>query len=193
VWQIPSMATVLWLPSCIQSHIATDGQSVSLGVETHLDLMTKYLLVFDSYGFVFRGAPSLTRGRVCLFYMLLTFASSACLASESLGTRDRMLLSQIWDFPFRRRLRLAGSRWVYSTPPPHGWHHHFTWPGGLVYSFGSDPTENTVSNNSCIVVGVLTDPLPRNGRWFFRSFHSNGCTRYNMKMKCMTLVWPAAT
>jgi hypothetical protein len=30
------------------------------------------------------------------------------------------LLSQIWDFPFRRLLRLAGLRWMYSTPPPHG-------------------------------------------------------------------------
>jgi hypothetical protein len=40
--------------------------------------------------------------------------------SESLGTRDHILLSQIWDFPFRRLLRLAGSRWRYSTPPPHG-------------------------------------------------------------------------
>jgi hypothetical protein len=29
-----------------------------------------------------------------------------------------ILLSQIWDFPFRRLLRLAGSRWIYSTPPP---------------------------------------------------------------------------
>jgi hypothetical protein len=28
----------------------------------------------------------------------------------------------IWDFTFRRLLRLAGSRWRYSTPPPHGWH-----------------------------------------------------------------------
>jgi hypothetical protein len=30
------------------------------------------------------------------------------------------LLSQIRDFPFRRLLRLAGLRWRYSTPPPHG-------------------------------------------------------------------------
>jgi hypothetical protein len=37
-----------WLPS--QSHIATDGQSVSLGVEPHLELTTRYLLLFDSYG-----------------------------------------------------------------------------------------------------------------------------------------------
>jgi hypothetical protein len=66
--------------------------------------------------FIFCGAPSLTRGRVCILYMLLALAS-AVLGSESLGTRDHILLSQIWDFPFRRLLRLAGSRWRYSTPP----------------------------------------------------------------------------
>jgi hypothetical protein len=31
-----------------QSHIATDGQSISLGVEPHLGLLTSYLLLFDS-------------------------------------------------------------------------------------------------------------------------------------------------
>jgi hypothetical protein len=40
-----------------QSHIATDGQSVSLGVEPHLGLMTRYLLLFDSYGLVSVGRP----------------------------------------------------------------------------------------------------------------------------------------
>jgi hypothetical protein len=64
----------------------------------------------------FCGAPSLTRGRVCLLYMLLDPSSAVFL-----GTRDHILLSQIWDFPFCRLLRLAGSRWRYSTPPPNGW------------------------------------------------------------------------
>jgi hypothetical protein len=44
-----------------QSHIATDdqsvSQSVSLGVEPHLGLMTRYLLLVDSYGLVFAGRP----------------------------------------------------------------------------------------------------------------------------------------
>jgi hypothetical protein len=68
----------------------------------------------------FCGAPSLTRGRVCILYMLLVLASVVFLGSESLGTRDHLLLSQILDFPFRRLLRLAGSRWRYSHPPPRG-------------------------------------------------------------------------
>jgi hypothetical protein len=105
-----------------QSHIATDGQSVSLGVEPHLGPMTRYLLLFDSWQLQswFCGAPSLTRGRVSLLYMPLALASTVFRESESLETRDHILLSQIWDFPFRRLLRLAGSRWRYSTPPPHG-------------------------------------------------------------------------
>jgi hypothetical protein len=65
------------------------------------------------------GALSLTRGRVCRLYMLLVLASGVFLGSESLGTRDHILLSQFWDFPFRHLLRLAGSRWRYSTRPPH--------------------------------------------------------------------------
>jgi hypothetical protein len=35
----------------------TVGQSVSLGVEPHLGFMTRYLLLFDSYGLVFEGRP----------------------------------------------------------------------------------------------------------------------------------------
>jgi hypothetical protein len=87
----------------------TVSQAVSLGVEPQI-----YLLLFDSYG-CFSGAPSLTRGRVCLLYMLLALASVVFLGSESLGTRGHSLLSQIWDFPFHRLLRLAGSRWSRAT------------------------------------------------------------------------------
>jgi hypothetical protein len=57
--------------------------------------MTTYLLLFDSYGIAVCGAPSLTRGRVCLLYMLLVLASAVFLGSESLGIRDHILLSQI--------------------------------------------------------------------------------------------------
>jgi hypothetical protein len=60
------------------------------------------------------------RGRLCLLYMLLALASAILLRSEFLGTRERILLCQIWDFPFRSLVRLTGSRWRYSTPPPHG-------------------------------------------------------------------------
>jgi hypothetical protein len=52
--------------------------------------------------------------------MLFALASIVFLRSEPLGTRDHILLAQIWYFPFRRLLWLAGSQWRYSIPPPHG-------------------------------------------------------------------------
>jgi hypothetical protein len=50
--------TRLFAFDCSMGHIAIDGQSVSLGVEPHLGLMTRYLLLFDSYGLVFVGRDS---------------------------------------------------------------------------------------------------------------------------------------
>jgi hypothetical protein len=65
-------------------------------------------------------AHSLTRVRGCFLYMLLALASVVILGYESLWTRNHTSLSQIWDFLFRRLLQLAGSRWRYWNPPPHG-------------------------------------------------------------------------
>jgi hypothetical protein len=97
------------------------------------------------------GAPSLTRGRVCLLYMLLALASAAFLGSESLGTSDHILLSHIWDFPFRRLLL-----------------------GSLLYSSGADPTENTVSHQYFYCWALIR--CRRNV--FTQSFHSKGSTHY---------------
>jgi hypothetical protein len=57
---------------------------------------------------------SLTRGWVCRLQMLLVLASSVILVSESLGTHDRILLSQIRDSH-----SLEGQVPVY--PPGAGW------------------------------------------------------------------------
>jgi hypothetical protein len=56
----------------------------------------------------FYGAPPLTRGRVCLLYMLLVLASVDFLGCESWVSWPYFTL---WDLrlPFRRLLRLAGS------------------------------------------------------------------------------------
>jgi hypothetical protein len=45
------------------------------------------------------GALSQTRGRVCRLQLLLALASALILWSESRGTHDHILLSQIWDSP----------------------------------------------------------------------------------------------
>jgi hypothetical protein len=79
--------------------------------------------------------------------LLQGFANAVRLGSESLGTQDHIFLSQFLrlpqpggsgphiyipqeqsgpvmppgtGFPFCRLLRLAGLRWKYSNPPPHG-------------------------------------------------------------------------
>jgi hypothetical protein len=54
-----------------RSHIATDGRSVSQWWSSWPDIITVWQLRS-----CFCGAPSLTRGRVCLLYMLLALASN---------------------------------------------------------------------------------------------------------------------
>jgi hypothetical protein len=94
-------------------YVTTDGHPASLSwYETpiwglRLDLYYSY----DNYVFFSCGAPSLTRGRVWHLYMLLALASAIFFWSEPLGSRDHILLSHIWDFPFRRFLRLAEWPW----------------------------------------------------------------------------------
>jgi hypothetical protein len=123
-----------------QSHIATDGQSISkswyrapFGAHDQIFICLRVTFLFPC------GALSDERTG-------LSFVCAAGPCQRSLSRvlvpwdLRRILLSQIWDFPFRRLLRLAGSRWRYSTPPP-----TFSWPGIPLYSFGTDSTENTLS------------------------------------------------
>jgi hypothetical protein len=104
-----------------QTHIATDGQLISKSLSrAPSGANDQIFIALWQLRSCFSGAPSLTRGRFCLLYMLVALASVVFLESGSSGTRDHIFLSQIWDFPFHRHLRLAGSRWRYSNPPPHG-------------------------------------------------------------------------
>jgi hypothetical protein len=81
--------------------------------------MTGYLLLYGSYILFLWGVLSDERMGLSFVYPAGP-CRAVILGSESLETRDHILLSQTRDFPFRRLLRLAGSRWRYSTPPPHG-------------------------------------------------------------------------
>jgi hypothetical protein len=120
-----STTLVLWYDYCSvesesESYITTVSQSASLSwnkapiwglrPDIYLSLTITALFLWSS---------SLTRGRVWRLCMLLALASEVFLGSESLWTRNHILLSRISDFPFRRLLRPAGSRWRYSTPPPY--------------------------------------------------------------------------
>jgi hypothetical protein len=84
-----------------QSHIATDGQSVSQSwCRAPSAAHDQIFITVWQLRSCFLGAPSLTRRRVCLFCMLVALAGAVFLGSVSLGTPDHILLSRIWDFPF---------------------------------------------------------------------------------------------
>jgi hypothetical protein len=98
----------------------TDSRPVYLGIKHPSGDCDQIFITARQLRVCRYGALSLTRGRVCCLQLLLVLASAVFLGSESRGTRDHILLSQIRDFPFLRLLRLPGLWWRYSTPPPHG-------------------------------------------------------------------------
>jgi hypothetical protein len=85
--------------------------------------MARYLLLFDSYGLVFMGRPRPLWREDGSVLCICCWPFPAQSFSDPRVPWDNILLSRIWDFPFRRLLRLARSRWRYSTPPPHGPHY----------------------------------------------------------------------
>jgi hypothetical protein len=117
-----------------------------------------FIMVWQLRGYWF-GAPSITRGRVSRLQLLLALASAVIFWSEFRRTRGHILLSQIRDFPFRRLLRLAGSRWRNSTPPPHEFHPcHPCLAWSSLFNFEAD---GIVNNSSTIPLLFRAHLLPR--------------------------------
>jgi hypothetical protein len=81
----------------------TVSQSVSLGVEPHLGLMTRYLLLFDSYGLVLRGALSDERTGLSFVY--------------AAGPRQRSLSRVRVPWDSRPHFIVSDLRLPFSSPP----------------------------------------------------------------------------
>jgi hypothetical protein len=138
-----------------ESYIPTDGESASLfGDKAPIwGLRPDFYYCQTFADFLMLGAVSDERTGLS-FIIAAGFASTVIFGSESHGNCDHILLSQIRDFPFRSLLRLAGLRWRYSTPPPHGIvlrlaGHVFK------YKFEADRVQNTAPNSVSTLVFVI--------------------------------------
>jgi hypothetical protein len=132
--------TLDFWPHCSSAELSIKSKSHCDWRLISQEVTTRYLLLSDRYGLVFVGSPLWREDGSVI--CICCWPLPVFLGPEYLGNRDHILLSQIWDFPLRRLLPLAGSRWRYSTPPPQGWQLSVIVRYSL-YSLGSVHTENT--------------------------------------------------
>jgi hypothetical protein len=73
----------------------TVSRPVCLGVNHPSEAYDQIFITVRQLRVCSCGALSMTKGRVCRLQLLLVLASEVILGSESRGTRDHILLSQI--------------------------------------------------------------------------------------------------
>jgi hypothetical protein len=141
----PGRPDRLWCPQLLYDWRFTANRFVLATIPVRLTT-SNFIFQLNTCSYNLYVTSSFRWGCVCRLQLLLVLASSVILRSESRGTHEHILLSQIRDpptwrarspflyspeqvspvvpsgtgFPFRRLLRLESPRWRYSIPPPHG-------------------------------------------------------------------------
>jgi hypothetical protein len=180
---LPCRAQLNWLSSQSQSHIATDGQSVSLCVEPNLGLMTRYLLLFDSYGLIFVERPLWGED-----------GSVFCICCWPLPAQCFSPLSPLGLVTIFYRLRFETFLFVASYDTQEVFDPASTrvfWTGcssSVLCNHFERTTSKTPFFYCCVRVrfheNVFTEPLLRNGRLFIHVLHSSGCTQCLFRGPC---------
>jgi hypothetical protein len=135
--------------------------------------------------------------RSVIYYYSWPSPAQLFLDTSPLGLVTHILLPHVRHFPIRRLLRLAGLRWRYSTPPPHG--KCWCQSPSVLYSLGADPIENTAIAQQwtstvvayCSRLYLGTGCLPRiglRGNVFIELLPSNGSTCHNIKKQIVISV-----
>jgi hypothetical protein len=102
--------------------------------------------------------------------MRLALASAVFLGSESLFELATIFYCLRFETSFRRLLPLSGSRWRYSTPPPHGFNSLLQ----TVLLITSQHGPHRKHRFHCYSPTVPR-PLHRNRCLFIRLLHCSGC------------------
>jgi hypothetical protein len=154
-----------WTPIRVESYVTTDGQSASQSWNKApiWGIRPDFYYCQAVAGLLMWGA--LSDERMGLSFTIAAGAHQRSHSSVRVLWDSRQYFT-VPEFSFRRLVRLAGLRWRYSTPPPHG---RLPCEITTLLSLPGDPNIDHHLENFVLFCfsrwhgNVFTEPLPKNG------------------------------